>query len=79
MKGFEEDKLKISKQIIKNNCLNTTQVKAVMKLFGFEESKLDFAKAAYSRTTDKNNYYTVNDAFGFSQSIEELDNFINNQ
>ena len=55
---------------------DASQVKEVMGLFSFEESKLEFAKFAYDRTTDKNNYYIVNDAFDFEASIEALDNYI---
>ncbi|MCX7728498.1 MAG: DUF4476 domain-containing protein [Bacteroidia bacterium] len=47
-----------------------------MKLFSFEETRLEFAKYAYSKVIDKENYYQVNDAFQFENSIEELNNSI---
>jgi hypothetical protein len=43
-----------------------------MKLFSFEATKLEFAKYAYNKVSDKENYYLVNDAFQFESSIEEL-------
>lgn len=75
-KGFEETKMTLAKQIGRSNCFSTDQVKDIMTLFGFEDSKLDFAKFAYDRTVDTRNYYKVNDAFGFSTSVDELNKYI---
>jgi hypothetical protein len=76
-KTFEDSKLTMAKQVINNNCLLSHQVKEIMMLFTYEDSKLDFAKYAYSRTYDIGNYYKVNDAFTFESSIEELNGYIN--
>ncbi len=76
-KSFEESKLTIAKQVLNNNCLTSAQVREVMKVFTFEDSRLDFAKYAYGHTYDINNYYKVNDAFTFESSIEELNTYIN--
>lgn len=73
---FEEDKLKVAKQVTKANCLSTAQIKEVMSLYSFEESKLDYAKYAYDYCTDKGNYYLLNDAFSFETSVSELDEFL---
>jgi hypothetical protein len=78
-KGFEEQKLSTAKMIIKANCLTAAQIKEVCGLFGFEETKLTFAKDAYDYCTDKGNYYVVNDAFSFSSSTEELEQFISSK
>jgi hypothetical protein len=75
-KSFEDSKLTIAKQITNANCLFASQVKEIMMLFTFEDSKLDFAKYAYSRTYDIGNYFQVNDAFEFESSIDELNNYI---
>ena len=75
-KGFDETKLSTAKQAVKANCMSVAQIKEVMSLFGFEETKLDFAKYAYEFCTDKNNYYMVGDAFSFSSSTDELNEFI---
>ncbi|MCX6291485.1 MAG: DUF4476 domain-containing protein [Bacteroidetes bacterium] len=76
-KSFEDSKLTIAKQVLNNNCLTSAQVREVMKVFTFEETRLDFAKYAYGHTYDINNYYKVNDAFTFESSIEELNTYIN--
>ncbi|MFH2141287.1 MAG: DUF4476 domain-containing protein [Bacteroidota bacterium] len=75
-KSFEDSKLTIAKQITNANCLFATQVREIMMLFTFEDSKLDFAKYAYNRTYDIGNYFQVNDAFEFESSIDELNNYI---
>ncbi|MFN4121840.1 MAG: DUF4476 domain-containing protein [Flavobacteriales bacterium] len=74
--SFEDDKLNTAKQIVRVNCITTEQVKELIKLMSFEESKLDFAKFAYSRTYDLGNYFQVNEAFTFSSSEEQISEFI---
>lgn len=73
---FNESKLSIAKQAGAVNYFTAAQVKQLMVLFSFDESRLDIAKTLYPRTTDKQNYFMVNDAFSFSGSKEELTKFI---
>jgi hypothetical protein len=75
-KSFEESKLDIAKQVVATNCLLCSQVREVMKLFSFEDTKLTFAKYAYGHTFDTGNYFKVNDAFTFESSIDELNKYI---
>ncbi|MBI3509123.1 MAG: DUF4476 domain-containing protein [Bacteroidetes bacterium] len=74
--SFEEGKLKVAKQILNSNCMSTAQVKEIMGMFSFEDNKLDWAKFAYGKTTDPNNYYQLNDGFSFSSSTDALDEYI---
>ena len=76
--GFDETKLSTAKAIAGKQCLSATQIVQICKSFGFEQSKLDFAKFAYSRCTDQGNYFKVNDVFGFSSSVDDLNQFISN-
>lgn len=78
-KSFEDSKMTIAKQVLQNNCLLTSQVKQIMGLFGFEESKLEFAKYAYNYTYDIGNYFKVNDMFTFESSIDELNQYISSR
>ncbi len=78
-KSFEDTKLSTAKQFTGSHCLNTSQIKEIMKLFAFEESKIDFAKYAYDHCTDQNNYYKVNDAFTFDGSIQTLQEYIDSK
>lgn len=69
---FEETKLTTAKQIMKSNCLRAQQIKELMLLFTFEESKLEIAKFGHDKCVDTNNYFIVNSAFQFESSVEEL-------
>ncbi len=75
-KSFEDSKMTLAKQIIKNNCMSSKQLKELLELFSFEDSKLEIAKFAYTYVFDRNNFYLVNDAFSFESSVEELNEYI---
>jgi hypothetical protein len=76
--SFDNNKMALAQQIADNNYFSTAQVKELVKLFSFDERKLDFAKYAYGRTVDKNNYFMINEVFSFSKSKEELADYIRN-
>ena len=75
-KGFDDTKLSTAKQVAKANCLTTDQILEIMKIFGFDESRLEFAKYAYDYCFDQNNYYNVSQGFSFDSSTEELNEYI---
>ena len=75
-KSFDDDKLAIAKQATKANCVSVDQIVRIMREITFEGNKLDFAKYAYSKCTDQQNYFQVNDAFEFDSSVDELDDYI---
>lgn len=77
--SFEDGKLKVAKQIMSSNCMSVAQVKEIMAMFSFEETKLEWAKFAYGKTTDPQNYYQLNDGFTFSSSVDELNEYIETQ
>ncbi|NJM94203.1 MAG: DUF4476 domain-containing protein [Cytophagales bacterium] len=77
--SFAEGKMRVAKQATKGRCLTVKQVITLMNLFSFEADKLSFAKYAYQLTSDKNNYYQVNEVFSFSSSGTELDEYIESQ
>jgi len=78
-KGFDDTRLSTARQVAKSNCLSTAQIKEIMGIFGFEDSKLQFAKFAYDYCIDKGNYFIVGDAFSFSSSVEELNEYIDSK
>jgi len=78
-KSFDDDKFTVAKQITGSNCLTAEQVKRMMAELDFEDTKLEYAKFAYNKTYDIGNYYKLNDAFDFSSSIDELNEYINGQ
>jgi hypothetical protein len=76
-KTFEDSKMTIAKQVVGSNCLLCSQVKEIMLLFTYEDTKLEFAKFAYKHTYDVGNYYQLNDAFTYELTIDELNEYIN--
>lgn len=74
-KNFDDSKLTMAKQVINTNCMKSSQVKRLMMLFSFEDTRLELAKYAYGYTYDIGNYYQLNDAFKFESSIEELNEY----
>lgn len=74
--SFDETKLSTAQSIVSSNCLSSDQILSLMNTFSFEQSKLDFAKAAYQNCVDKNNYFKITNAFSFSSSKEDLNNYI---
>lgn len=75
--SFESSKSELARQAAASNILTSFQVYEIMELFTFESTKVDFAKFAFHKVYDKNNYYLVNNAFTFSSSISELDRYMN--
>jgi len=78
--SFDENKLRVAKQIIKENtCMTVDQLVGILNLLDFERNKLDLAKFAYHYVYDIKNYYKVNNVFDFESSIRKLDAYIKNQ
>ncbi len=75
-KDFEETKMTVAKQIIKNNCITSAQLKEILKSLDFEQNKLSLAKFAYHYVSDPQNYYIINDVFDFEFSVQELNRYI---
>ncbi len=75
-KNFEDSKTTTAKQVLRNTCMSASQIVEIVNLLTYEESKLDFAKAAYTRCSDPQNYWKLNDAFTFETSIDELNEFL---
>lgn len=74
--SFDNTRLKMAKQFVSTNYFNTAQVKDLLTLFSFDDSKLELAKFAYDFTTDKGNYLLLTDAFAFSSNKDALLNYI---
>jgi len=75
---YEDTKMAAAKAVLASNCVSSEQVIQICKLFGFEQTKLEFAKSAWSKTTDRGNYNKVASVFSFDASKKNLDTFISN-
>ena len=75
-KSFDDGKKAIFQQAIRSKCPTSAQVAVLLEEFSFDDSKLDLAKYAYNRVADQSNFYSVNEAFSFDSTIEELNDYI---
>ena len=77
--SFDEGKIIVAKQATSKKCLTVDQIKQIMEEFSFSKNKLSFAKYAYKRCYNPDDFYQVNGAFDFSSDKEEMNEFINDQ
>jgi hypothetical protein len=78
-KGTDTEKLKLIKESLKRETITTFQVSYIMDWFLFESTKVEFAKWAYTITTDKDFYNDISAKFNYKSSKEELDTFLQNR
>ena len=75
--SFSDDKQRVTKQIVKSNCMTVDQLVDLLNEVSFDDGKLNTAKFAYDYIYDVENYFKVFDVFSFSSSGEELEEYIN--
>ena len=75
--SFDDTRLSTAKSIANNNFFTTEQVIEICRLFSFGDSKLEFAKYAFKRTVDNNNYFKVNAVFSFDSDKKALNDYVN--
>ena len=75
-KPTDASKLNFAKQIVNAYCFSSAQVKELASLFQDDYNRLEFAKAAYYKTTDKENFYDVYDAFIYYSVVFRLHDYI---
>lgn len=78
-KDFENSKFSMAKRTAKNECLETSQVKEIIQVFDYEDTRLKFAKYAYDYVHNPKKYYKVNDAFEYEMTMEELNEYIDSK
>ena len=60
----------------KDKCMTNEQIRALARLFNFEEQTLDFVKYAYDLASEKSTYYTLEDVFRFMSSRDAFTKFL---
>lgn len=76
---FDRDKIAKIKQVFKEEYLTCNQVGELVKIFPFDDDKMDVAKWCYKHTLDKKNYYKVEDHFTFDRYKKDLGNWVSSQ
>ncbi|MFP4023815.1 MAG: DUF4476 domain-containing protein [Thiohalospira sp.] len=77
--SYNSTKLKLAKSIIEDKkCLSATQIKGIVDLFDYENSRLEIAMLGFDFTKDTKDYYSiVSQALGFENSKRRLLDYIN--
>jgi hypothetical protein len=72
----DKNKMDLLRSTLPYNRVNAQQVRELAQLISFEQTRLELAKFAYRYTTDRGNYFVVNDVFNFGSSRTELTRYI---
>jgi hypothetical protein len=75
----DSDKEKLMKTALDGRTVTTDQVRDMLGWLSFDDTKLDFAKWAYSSVSDRQNYWKLEDAFSFSATKDEFNKSIRNR
>jgi hypothetical protein len=74
--SFESSRAAAARQMLDNHLFTSAQVRELLSVFAFENTRVELAQYAYLRTVDPQNYYTVYGAFQFASSAHALDAYI---
>ncbi len=74
--SFDSSRLDLLESTLRNNFFTSHQIKELMTLLSFDSGRLQFAKSAYLRVVDPENYFVVRDSFTFSSSKSALTKYI---
>ena len=75
--AWDDTRLSTAKTILNSNYVTTQQVIEICRIFSWDENKLEFAKYAFKKTVDNNNYFKVNAVFSWDDSKTALNNYVN--
>lgn len=74
---MDDDKLLKAKKIFNENCLTAKQARDLALVFMMDDGRLEMAKFAYGRTTDKDNFLTkFSKVFRFDDYYTALEEFV---
>jgi len=76
--NFDDARLLYAQRLMDDNTLSAEQVKELARFFSFDNSRLEFAKYAYTNTIDKSNFSVVCNAFSSAGGRDQLMIFIKN-
>ena len=77
--SWDETRLSTAKTILNNNYMTVAQVTEIAKLFGWDEGRMSFVKAANPKTIDQGNFYKIGSIFTWDTDKTALNDFINAQ
>lgn len=72
---FSSDKLRIAKMALRHEHISALQLEKLIRAMDFDREQLEIAKAGYPKVMDKRNIWKVYDAFSFSSTAREFEEF----
>jgi len=72
----DNGRLLYAKRIMDDNYLTAEQVKELARFFSFDDNRIDFARYAYGKTIDKNNFNVVCNSFSSNDGRNQVMSFI---
>jgi len=72
----DAERLNRARLVVNNYCLSSFQVKGLAETFRGDDARLEFARLAYIRVFDKQNFYEVYNAFAYFSTVFRLHDFV---
>lgn len=76
--SFDSERLKSAKTYAASNKLSANQINSIATTFTFDSNRLSWAKYAYNKCYDKQNYFLLKNSFDFTSNYDELLDYISN-
>lgn len=77
--SFDSNRMDMAKSYAEKTKLSAQQIANINKTFGYDSSRLDWAKYAYDKCYDPQNYFLLKSTFDFSSSYSALEDHIDGQ
>lgn len=75
-RSFDDDKLRSLRAQARRVYFTSQQVAEIIRVFSFDERRLEVAKELYERTVDPENYFVVIESIEFDSTRRKLEDFI---
>lgn len=76
--SFSSNRLKMIETALANTDFTCGQCLRLMKLYSFDDDKMEIMKLMYPRIVDKEAFFTVIDGLTFSSNRDEMNEFVKN-
>ena len=77
--SFDSNRLQMIDNYLAKSTVSASQINEMAKTFDFDSNRLTFAKNAYKKCYDPQNYFLLQNTFEFSSNYQSLTKWINEQ
>jgi hypothetical protein len=71
-RAFESARIGLAQELLRSQCISCAQLRQMLELFTFEQTRLDLARFAYPLVADPAHFSEVYSVFQFPASVAEL-------